>query len=295
MHEAAAGTTNSSASPHRVGSTQAVSAFSKMAVPFARRHGGRHEPTIARFLLHAPVQPLVEDTLPLAEEFRHRLLCEFKYVSGGLFSETLAGKNDAREPLRNHEHAFYLPADEDGDGRIDHVTVFAERGFGAEEVRALDRLRQLRFGEGDPLRLMLVGLGSRADFRSPLFAPARTWVSATPFLASRYPKLRGTKRDRPEDHVTPQIFAMHVLRQELDRLRERRGDLPAAVGIDPLNVLGRRNLRCIQFRRFRKKQGDDGGRRPSGAFRITFAAPVQGPLCLGHSCHFGLGLFLPGE
>ena len=27
----------------------------------------------------------------------------------------------------------------------------------------------------------------------------------------------------------------------------------------------------------------------------TFAAPVRGPLCLGHSCHFGLGLFLPGE
>jgi CRISPR-associated protein Csb2 len=25
--------------------------------------------------------------------------------------------------------------------------------------------------------------------------------------------------------------------------------------------------------------------------RLTFAEPVSGPLCLGHSSHFGLGLF----
>jgi CRISPR-associated protein Csb2 len=41
------------------------------------------------------------------------------------------------------------------------------------------------------------------------------------------------------------------------------------------------------------KPGDDGGRRPSGAFRIAFAAAVRGPICLGHSSHFGMGLFLP--
>jgi CRISPR-associated protein Csb2 len=215
-------------------------------------------------------------------------------IPKGRLTETLAGKNDASEPLRNHWHAFYLPADEDGDGRIDHVTVFAERGFGVDEVRALDRLRQVRFGESEPLRLMLVGLGGCDDFRARLFGPARVWVSATPFLASRYPKVSGTKRDRPEDYVTAQGFAMHVLGQELGRLRERRGDLPAVVGIEPLDVLGgRRNLRCIQFRRFRRKAGDDGGRRPCGAFRITFAAEVRGPICLGHSSHFGMGLFLP--
>jgi CRISPR-associated protein Csb2 len=174
---------------------------------------------------------------------------------------------------------FYLPA---------------ERGFAAEEVRALGRVRTMRFGDGDVLRLMMVGLGSVRDFTSPLLAPARVWVSATPFLASRYPKLRGTKRDRPEDYATPQDFAGLVLRQELDRLRARRADLPAVEQIEWLPLLsGRRQLRPIQFKRDRRKAGDDGGRRSSGACRIVFASAVRGPICLGHSSHFGMGLFLP--
>lgn len=45
--------------------------------------------------------------------------------------------------------------------------------------------------------------------------------------------------------------------------------------------------------RFRRKAGDDGGRRPAGAFRIVFPELVRGPICLGHSAHFGLGLFVP--
>ncbi len=29
------------------------------------------------------------------------------------------------------------------------------------------------------------------------------------------------------------------------------------------------------------------------AFKLTFAAPVPGPLALGYGSHFGLGLFVP--
>lgn len=75
---------------------------------------------------------------------------------------------------------------------------------------------------------------------------------------------------------------------------QRRGEgVPAVVAIERQGGLGpEQSLRPIQFKRFRNKAGDDGGRRPSGAFRITFARPVEGPLALGHSCHFGLGLFV---
>jgi CRISPR-associated protein Csb2 len=58
--------------------------------------------------------------------------------------------------------------------------------------------------------------------------------------------------------------------------------------------IGQKQLRPIEFRRFRQKTGDDGGRRLSGAFRITFPRRVKGPVCLGHSSHFGMGLFVPG-
>ena len=92
-------------------------------------------------------------------------------------------------------------------------------------------------------------------------------------------------------------FVRRVLLEELGRLRQRRPDLPEPTRIDflPEGRMGAHRLRPIQFKRFRRKPGDDGGNRPSGAFRIIFPQPVAGPMCLGHSCHFGLGLFVPGN
>ncbi len=263
--------------------------------------------TAARFTLHAPVLPLVTDTLPLAEAFRSALLRTYQRFlhrrrhgtadppyRERFFSPTLAGKDAGGQPLTGHGHAYYLPTDEDGDGRIDHLTVVAGAGFTPDEVQALDRLRQVRHGDGEPLRLLLVGLGTERDVPSPLFAESAVWLSATPFLASRYPKVNGTKRDLPEHYADARTFAEHVLRQELDRLRARRPGLSPVVAIESPEGLGaQRMLRPIQFQRFRQKAGDDGGRRPNGVFRIRFGGLVRGPLCLGHSCHFGLGLFLP--
>jgi hypothetical protein len=208
-----------------------------------------------------------------------------------------------------------------------------------------------------PLRLLLVGLGSARELRVPLLEPSAVWVSATPFLASRYPKPRGRKRD-PRELLQPAgrlAFAGRVLGEELARLRERRrtvcqtvppaerhkspdlgpdpllpdsmdkfrtaavngasafgsdpllpgsmgkgespcfGGLPEVVAIEPLaeQALGARRLRPWAFQRCRRKPSDDGGRRAHGAFRITFAQPTAGPLCLGHACHFGMGLFVP--
>jgi CRISPR-associated protein Csb2 len=255
--------------------------------------------TTARFALDGPVLPLVTETLPLAEDVRGELLrrCRGVLRQRGVEADRLAlaghcpavvGKTPDGRPLHGHGHAFFLPADEDRDGRLDHVTLVAADGFTDDEVRALDRLREVPRRAADPLRLLLVGLGSDRDFRTPLLGPATTWLSATPFVATRYPKLRGSKRDRPEDYATPHAFAAHVLRQEL----ARRPELPPLLSIEE-QPLGPQRLRPIQFQRFRRKAGDDGGRRPAAGFRLTFAAPAPGPLCLGHSSHFGLGLFLP--
>src|SRR5207302_1944963 len=149
----------------------------------------------------------------------------------------------------------FLPADEDGDGRLDHLTVFAPMGFNALELQVFDRLRRLPFGEGDPLHLLLVGLGGERDFRAPLLEDSTVWISATPFVVTRYPKLRGSKRDRPEDYASPRAFTRHVLRQEL----QRRPGLPEIVSIEDEEVIGRHQLRPIQFKRFRSKSNDDGG------------------------------------
>ncbi len=261
-------------------------------------------PTVARFLLDGPVLPLLTDTLPVAEAFRHGLLRLFqrhchrkKYGHADrpyqeLFrSEVLSGKDAEGQILRQHRHAFYLPTAEGSDSRwITHLTITAAAGFGPDDVAALNAFRILQLDTESPqLQVQLVGLGDRQDFRAPLLGESTVWISATPFLVTRYPKLRGRKRDRPEDYASPQVFAHHVLHQELCR----RSDLPPIVSIEPVEGIGPRRLRPIQFKRFRSKLNDDGGRRPGGAFRVTFAAQVRGPLCVGHSCHFGLGLFIP--
>ena len=43
-------------------------------------------------------------------------------------------------------------------------------------------------------------------------------------------------------------------------------------------LIGAHRLRSIQFKRFRSKPSDDGGRRPAARFRINFATTVRGPL-----------------
>jgi CRISPR-associated protein Csb2 len=258
--------------------------------------------TVARFALDAPVLPLVTETLPLAEQARRSLLWLCKQIARrenpGLpdvemwaLSPAFWGKDELGQPRTGHRHAFFLPADEDNDGRIDHLTVFAPMGFERLECQALDRLRRLPYGDGEPLPVLLVGLGREGDFRAALLEESTAWVSATPFVATRYPKLRGTKRDRPEDRASPRDFARHILGEELSR----RPKFPPVIGIEDHELIGKNRLRPIEFKRFRAKPGDDGGRRPAGGFRITFAEPVQGPLSLGHSCHFGLGLFLPSS
>jgi CRISPR-associated protein Csb2 len=262
--------------------------------------------TVARYALDVSVGgrplPLVTETLPLAEQARRSLLSICKHIAlcrnpslsdPDIWPRSPAfwGKDEQRQPRTGHAHAFFLPADEDGDGRLDHLTVFAPMGFNALEQQAIDRLRRLPFGDGDPLHLLLTGLGSEHDFRAPLLGESTVWISATPFVVTRYPKLRGTKRDRPEDYASPRDFARHVLRQEL----ARRPELPQVFSIEDEELIGAHRLRPIQFKRFRRKANDDGGRRPAGGFRITFTTPVRGPLCLGHSCHFGLGLFLPSS
>jgi CRISPR-associated protein Csb2 len=253
--------------------------------------------TVARFRLDAPVLPLVTETLPLAEKVRRTLLGKCKSLASGNHPTppfeaypAIWGKDAHGQPLHGHEHAFFLPTDEDHDGRLDHLTIFAPMGFNPLERHALNRLRQLYSDDAEPLHLLLTGLGTALDIRSPLLEPATVWQSATPFLVTRHPKMRGTKRDQPEDYASPQSFVRHILLQEL----RRRPNTPEVVSVEE-QLIGVQQRRPIEFKRFRAKASDDGGRRPAAGFRVTFAAPVYGPLCLGHSCHFGLGLFLPSS
>src|SRR5205823_2346433 len=127
-------------------------------VPVQRpaQHDGYHF-SLARFALNGAVLPLVTETVPLAEHTRRVLLATCKHLARRAdaslsdpdiwpLAPAFWGKNPLAQPQTSHQHAFYLPTDEDGDGRLDHLTIFAPMGFNALELQGLGRLRRLPLG-----------------------------------------------------------------------------------------------------------------------------------------------------
>jgi len=238
------------------------------------------QPRLMRFALDGVVLPRLTETVYVAELARKRVQGIFGKLFEGASSPVFSGKQADGSPLAEHRHAFFLPTDDDGDGKLDHFIFYTAEGFGPQEMRALDVWRETR-GPGSII-LNVVWLGS--DDKP--FGPARLWRSVTPFIGTRHYKERGAKRDTfPRE----QLAEMN-LREEL----ARRG-LPAPVRVTPLKELVLPGGRPLNWRDFRQQRVFGDGRRGADfgkGFEIEFAEPVSGPLALGYACHFGLGLFV---
>jgi CRISPR-associated protein Csb2 len=136
--------------------------------------------------VNRPVLPAVTDTLLIADRFRSAAMALHKEPS-----LNLSGHEADGAPGKSNQHAFWWPFDEDDDGFIDHVMVWAPGGFDAGEVNALRRLTRLRQRGGRPDLLVtptFVGLDSAyrpwhavssGNGSSHL---ATTFVSVTPYF-----------------------------------------------------------------------------------------------------------------
>ncbi len=251
--------------------------------------------TVARYALDSTVLPLAKGTLILAEQARIALLS----LRGGVVkgatkrashSEALTGKTVYGNPLDDHEHAHFLPVDEDGDGRLDHLTIWAPMGFNAEDQEALGQLTTIARRENLPdVWLTLAALGTAEQLTEhsqppTLFQTWKRWRSVTPFSLPRFANRGGGKPPRPRDLPEAQLV----------RELKVRG-LPEPVSIkrtEGYEVNGRPMVRWLEFHT-RRFKGDEGF--GLAGFELEFAEPVAGPLALGFGCHFGLGLFLPVE
>jgi CRISPR-associated protein Csb2 len=269
------------------------------SVPTRTKTSGRPNPIVARFLLDGPVLPLTTDTVRVAEAFRRAAMSRFETwcrkhpeetnafrrtdAPERFASEVLSGKDTAGRALLGHGHAHYLPTAEGTDPqRVTHVTAFAADGFGPGEVAALGGLRSLRYSESESLRAQLVGLGVPADFRHSLFGPAKVWESVTPFVGPSHIGRRARRR-----------YLRKALRREIRRAASPMllpTDVAANVRVEAI-IPRPGSPRPLDFRRNRQRGGDDGYQRPCDSFRLTFTAPVVGPICLGYASHYGLGLF----
>jgi CRISPR-associated protein Csb2 len=251
---------------------------------------------VVRYALAAGPLPPVIRTLEVGELARRAVLSRYGGADKRPAPPLLSG-HDGTEPVRSHHrHAFYLPVDEDEDGLIDHLLLYAPEGFAPDVLEVLEGLEALFAGEwlpGWPLRLeeMLPASALRTG-GSPWMASA-VWESVTPFVLSRYPKQyrdgtpkltwRGEQRDGPEDQA----------RREWS-LRQAVEDLPELVEVERVPALVIRG-RPVPWRAFALTRRWGVGRSSGFAYglRLRFAAPVAGPVLLGYGCHFGLGQFRP--
>jgi CRISPR-associated protein Csb2 len=231
---------------------------------------------VARYALSSKVLPSIKETLPLAERVRAHLMGIHKRICEGdssLVSSRFSGKDSLGRPLKDHHHAFFLPLDEDGDGRLDHVMVMSGEPFDVSEVAALDRFRSVWQTGGRPdVFFVLVSLSEDyGDCRSC------AWVSATPYVTGRhYRRGRGTFEEWLSADLLKECgFHGLPLPMSVEWIQETRHTT--------------KSVRWLEFIRSRKEKPD---RRGFGCI-LRFDQPVAGPFALGSGCHFGLGLFVP--
>jgi CRISPR-associated protein Csb2 len=230
----------------------------------------------ARYALSSNVLPSIKETVSFAERVRNHLMGIHKRIRNqdpSLVSPVFSGKAPNGEPLNGHAHAFYLPLDEDGDGRLDHLMVHASQPFESSEIMALDQLRSVWQPHGRPdINFVLVSLSAETPQQRGV-----RWVSATPFVTSRhYRRGRGTYGEWLSAEIAKEC-AFHGLPS------------PSSVEWIPRTLHTFHPIRWLEFMRSRKSMPLLRG---FGCI-LTFEEPVAGPFALGSGCHFGLGLFIP--
>lgn len=260
------------------------------AVMARAKHG---LPTVARYALAGQVLPRLTDAVFEAEKMRVALLSQ----SDG--APVFSGRDGVTgNLLAGHRHVFIMPEANARHGRITHVTVFARMGFDENARAAIERLRTVWQRSGHDLQFVLLGVGQPEDFggtrpaagQCPLLAEADTWVSRTPFVPTRHPKLGSGGEPKRDEHG----LAIGSPEHDFVRLVMDQG-FPRPVLVERLHetALGGKPTRWLAFRTERKK----GGGRRAGVhgvgFRVVFPHAVRGPIAVGYAAHFGLGYFVP--
>lgn len=252
--------------------------------PTLQRAADAAAPVVAWFAISAAARPAITRAIAVGDCVRRALVAH----SDG--HPTFVGKMDGA-PRAGHGHAFVLPADDDGDGRLDRIVICARDGFDERALAALERLHQAPvWGYGGPdLRMTwlatcraddvggLVGESMRG--RAAQLGLARIWESHTPFVPPRFPRKHGR---RTADTVEAQA------RRMIAGL-----GMPAPATITPL--AGEETPAGVPWDRFllrRQRGGGACGLMRGHGLRLVFDRPVRGPIALGYGAHQGLGQFV---
>jgi len=252
---------------------------------------------LMQFAIGWNVAPDPRAIVRLTSRFRGAVLRELLRIKTGVAATTwsrldrdvreavadMCGKDADGHPLKGHRHTEFLAWCESG--RPTRLLVWRQsRAFGADEREALllaaarDVSWAAAGSDADEWKVRLVPLDGDVP-APPGFdgTEARCWKSLTPYVPPRHHLRRG--KERESESLAAQI------RREL----ERRGFKEARqVAVD---VDGAPAWVAVHVPRREAKKRSQIGDRQGQTIRLTFPSPVSGPIRLGHSSSFGLGLF----
>jgi CRISPR-associated protein Csb2 len=264
-----------------------------------RRRVPAHRPHchLMQFALGWNVAPELRAIVRLTSRFRGAVLRELLTLKTGDPSATwtsvghamresiadMAGKDANDEPLKGHRHTEFLAwCEERQPTRL--LVWRGSRAFDAKEQEGilLAASRDVSWAaagsDADEWKVRLVPL-DRAVPAPPGFDGQASimWESVTPYVPPRH-HLRGGK-EREGESMVEQIRRELQQRGITEEVRIELVGPPAWVSVH----VPRREANRRAF------IGDRRGQM----IRLRFAAPVTGPIRLGHSSSFGLGLFRP--
>ncbi len=240
-----------------------------------------------QFALGGHVLPPIPLWIKVTERFRGRILREF--AGDAASRRLLSGKADRGRPLRGaHEHAFFLlwPVEE---RKSPSRLIVWRRG---ERFRK-DEIEAMMLSAGKPIpwtseregwTVQVVPLPLSTALPKHFEARARVWESVTPFVRphNRHAQ-RSNGKSRPEEEpenicgrLIEKVWGVRPIRVE--RIRD---DAPWV-----------KLHETAEMRRERRAGGDRQLHVGPGYYlRVYFAEEFQGPLIVGDSAHYGLGVF----
>ena len=221
---------------------------------------------VVRLALSGRLLPPVGDTLRWGDVARRAAMSRYGRLNSGRTSPALSGKGLGGEPLRGHRHTFYLPTDEDGDGRLDHITLVTPCGLDATELAAVASIDALSLGGMRlEVRVSVESVGAFGDFRDVLaiFGTSSSWRSLTPYVLPRHVKFRGSRDarglrrmvDGPEDQVEREVSARWPEGPRLVRVERMDVREP----IHPMMSGSTEGLLPFEFFRHRNTGSNGGG------------------------------------
>ncbi|WP_130873103.1 type I-G CRISPR-associated protein Csb2 [[Pseudopropionibacterium] massiliense] len=262
------------------------------------------QPTTVRWRLEPTAPFRFEDGILAAHGLRGRILGTKKENTDlreqGSGVEALAGHHDSfgDGPQHRHPHWLWLPTsnaagEQTRTGQVEDLVLWVPDGIPADTLSRLAGARYLprwinapkEYRSGAELHLQLMGPVD-VVMHEYVSSEATRWVSVTPFLTDRFPKL-----NKPREE-----FAQKLVERELG-FRYPQGTPSVRVTLRA----DWEDRDVVRFRRYRWSESM-AQRRRGMLLQLDFDEPLPKgprgcpePLVLGSLSHFGFGLFRPAE